>query len=346
MLRARSLATAALALALVVPVTACDGQAGGAPDEVALRGASTTPGATATPAPDPHVLAISVDGLNTEAITRLGATGAPTLHRLLAEGAGTLNARTEFEQTVTLPNHTSMMTSRRIDAARDGHGVTWDDDRHGTTVQRAAGHPVASIFSVVHAGDGSTALYSTKAKFGLYERSWPAGIDSYTVRENQKKLVALARADLLDGAPTFTFLHVSLPDRSGHEYGAMSSRYLAAVQKTDRQLGTLIRALAGGGVTVILTADHGFATGKTDHSARRDIENYRIPFVAWGAGVDPGDLYAMNPGFRDPGTKRPSYAGKQPVRNGDVANLAAMLLGLGAVPGSGIDADQSLVVSN
>lgn len=343
MLRARSLATAALTLGLLVPLTGCSGT-DPSPDGATFSDARTTP--SATPTPEPHVLAVSIDGLNTEAITQLGYEGAPTLHRLLSEGAGTLNARTEFEQTVTLPNHTSMMTSRRIDAARDGHGVTWDDDRRGSTVQKAAGHPVASIFSVVHADGGSTALYSTKEKFSLYERSWPAGIDRYTVRENQKRLIALARADLLDGAPTFTFLHVSLPDRTGHEYGGMSSRYVAAVQQTDKQLGGLIGALAGSDdVTVILTADHGFASGKTDHSARRNIENYRIPFVAWGAGVDPGDLYAMNPGFRDPGTKRPSYAGKQPVRNGDVANLAAMLLGLGTVPGSNVDADQSLLVS-
>jgi hypothetical protein len=347
MLRARSLATAALTLGLLVPLTGCGGRSGSSPGEAALSDARTTFSATATPSTaGPHVLAISIDGLNTEAITQLGAVGAPTLHRLLAEGAGTLNARTEFEQTVTLPNHTGMMTGRRVDAAQGGHGVTWDDDRPGTTVQKAAGHPVASIFSIVHADGGSTALYTTKSKFGLYERSWPAGIDRYTVRENQKKLVALARADLLDGAPTFTFLHVSLPDRNGHEYGGMSSRYVAAVQQTDTQLGTIIRAIAGSDVTVVLTADHGFATGLTDHSAKKDIENYRIPFIAWGAYVDHGDLYAMNPGFRDPGTKRPSYAGMQPVRNGDVANLAATLLGLGAVPGSGIDADQSLLVSN
>lgn len=294
---------------------------------------------------EPHVLAISVDGLNVMAIEQLGTAGAPTFHRLLDEGAGTLNARTELEQTVTLPNHTSMMTGRRIAAAKGGHGVTWDDDRTSMTVQKAAGHPVASIFTVVHADGGSTALYTTKEKFGLFERSWPKGIDTFTEDENQKRLVSLARADLADGAPTFTFLHVSLPDRNGHAYGGMSARYLDAVKRTDAQLGTVLDVLEGSDVTVVLTADHGFRTGATEHSARGDIENYRIPFVAWGAGVDQGDLYAMNPAFRDPGTRRPSYAGKQPVRNGDVADLAASILGLDSIPGSDLDSDQTLTVA-
>jgi hypothetical protein len=332
----RSLVVAVLSLAMSIALAGCS-----AGDQPATDGRLS-----AAPVSSTRVLAISVDGLSTEAIDRLGADGAPTLHRLLAEGAGTLNARTEYEQTVTLPNHASMMTGRRINAAKDGHGVTWDDDRPGSTVQRAAGHGVASIFTSVHAADGSTALYTTKAKFGLYERSWPRSIDTYRVRENQRRLVRLARADLTDGAPTFTFLHVSLPDRFGHRYGGMSEEYLAAVQRTDGQLGTVLRALAGTDVVVVLTADHGFATGRTDHSGRRNVENYRIPFLAWGPGVDHGDLYALNPGFADPGTSRPSYAGRQPVRNGDVANLAASLLGLDAVPGSGLDADQSLVVGD
>jgi hypothetical protein len=333
--RLRSLASAALALGLLVPLGACAGDQSSA----ALTGATTARAA------GPHVLLVSVDGLNTAAITRLGPAGAPTLHRMLAEGAGTLNARTEYEETVTLPNHTGMMTGRRVDRFKGGHGVTWDDDRPRTTVQKAAGHAVASIFTVVHAAGGSTALYSTKAKFGLYERSWPRAVDTFGVREDQRALVRLARADLSDGAPTFTFLHVSLPDRTGHEYGGMSSQYVAAVQRTDAQLGTVLRAVAGRGVSVVLTADHGFAAGSTSHSVRRNLQNYRIPFLAWGAGVDHGDLYAMNPGYADPGTRRPSYAGKQPVRNGDAADLAAMLLGLPAVPGSQLDAHQTLRVS-
>lgn len=291
----------------------------------------------------PRVLAISVDGLNVAAIDLLGRAGTPTFHRLLDEGAGTLNARTEYEQTVTLPNHTSMVTGRRIDAAHGGHGVTWNDDRPGTTVQVAAGHPVGSVFSVVHASGGDAALYTTKSKFRLFERSWPAGVDTFRFTENQRRLVRLARNDLADGAPSFTFLHVSLPDRAGHRYGGMSAPYLDAVRRTDRQLGTVLRTVRGDDLVLILTSDHGFATDATDHSVR-NIENYRIPFLVWGSGVAHGDLYAANPAYRNPHGRRPAYAGRQPVRNGDVANLALDLLGLDAVPGSELDDTQALTV--
>jgi Type I phosphodiesterase / nucleotide pyrophosphatase len=296
-----------------------------------------------------RVLAISVDGFNVQAIRKLGRTGAPTFYKLLDEGAGTLNARTEYEQNVTLPNHTSMLTSRRVDRARGGHGVTWDDDRPWMTVKKAARHPVSSVFNVVHAGGGATALFSTKEKFALYQRSWPRTIDRFYVDEDQGPLVRTATADLLSADRPFTFLHVSLPDRYGHKYGGMSAQYLEAVRTTDRQLGALLTAIrkrpaVADRLAVVLTADHGFAPGRTDHSART-LTNYRIPFVAWGAGVVHGDLYTLNPDYRDPGSKRPTYASKrQPVRNGDLGNLALDLLGLGSIPGSELDVDQSLDV--
>lgn len=330
-----------LTLTLLVP-------AGSAAGQTFVPSGDSGRGALATSAT--RVIGISVDGLNTEAITRLGSEGAPTFTRLLAEGAGTLNARTEYEQNVTLPNHTSMMTSRRIDRRRGGHGVTWDDDRRRMTVARAAGHPVKSVFSEVKADDGSAALFSTKEKFALYQRSWKRGIDRFLVDEGQRRLVRAAITDLTSTDRAFTFLHMSLPDRFGHTYGGMSAQYLNAVRRTDRHLGELLAAIdANPGlsddVAVVLTADHGFLPGSKSHSAKV-LANYRIPFVAWGAGVRAGDLYDLNPDYRDPGTTRPTYAAKrQPVRNGDLGNLALDLLGMQAIPGSELDVSLNLDVS-
>ncbi len=66
----------------------------------------------------------------------------------------------------------------------------------------------------------------------------------------------------------------------------------------------------------------------------------------WGAGVAAGaDLYALNAERRArPGRRRTTYAGTQPVRNGEVANLVTSLLGLPDVPGS-VFGRQHLLVS-
>ena len=105
-------------------------------------GRATTPSARRRwPPPSvTTVIAVSIDGLNPAAIRALGTEGTPTLHRLIEGGASTLNARTEREQTDTLPNHTGMVTGRWIAAATGGHGVTWNDDRmRPPTVQQGRG---------------------------------------------------------------------------------------------------------------------------------------------------------------------------------------------------------------
>ena len=90
---------------------------------------------------------------------KLGRQQLPNLYRFMRAGASTMNARTEHEMTVTLPNHTGMVTGRRIEAATGGHGVTWNDDRPTpATVQAAAGHDVESVFTAVDDAGGSTAL--------------------------------------------------------------------------------------------------------------------------------------------------------------------------------------------
>lgn len=254
--------------------------------------------------PTGRVLAISIDGLNPQAIRRLGRAGAPNLYRLMDEGAFTLNARTMVDKTETLPNHASMMTGRRVAADQGGHGVNWNDDRTKATVQGAAGHPVSSVFNVVHDAGGSTALFATKDKFGLYQRSWPVAISkTLMIEEGNWRVVRKARTDLVRHDRAFTFLHISSPDDAGHEFGFMSARYIAGVAEADKLLGIVLRAIdanadLAANLVVVLTADHG-GIGAGHRDCTR-IGNYRIPFIAWGSGVDHGHLYGMNPSYLDP----------------------------------------------
>lgn len=330
-------------------------------DMVTAARLPATLAAASSSADDPvdRVVAISVDGLNPKAITELGRSGAPNFHRLMREGASTLNARTAREQTRTLPNHTGMLTGRRIDDRRGGHGVTFNSDT-GTTVHRAAGEYVASVFDVVHDRGGSTALFTAKKKFALYQRTWNskgatdkvganngrAKIDRFTVDTNNSRLVGKVTADLRQSPRTFTFVHLSLPDEAGHDHRFMGPDYLRAVRQTDQLLGQILTTISArpslrAHTLVILTADHGGNGGS--HSKASKLANYRVPFMVWGPGVAAGrNLYTLNSTYRSPGSKRTSYSGRQPIRNGDLANLATDVLDLPRVPGSQFDKRRTL----
>ena len=319
-----------------------------APVDVQSAARVAVPGPEASPVT--QVVVISLDGLAPRALTRLGPTGTPVLHQMMSEGAYTLNARTAYELTVTLPNHTSMITGRRIAVADGGHGVIWNDDRkRPSTVQKAAFGPVESVFSTVHAAGLGTALFSSKTKFALWQRSWPSSLDHVKIREERDKAIAIsAAADVLAFDRAFTFVHLGKTDKAGHHKGWMSEEYLDAVRDSDARVGEILAAIDAAGESgetlVVVTSDHGGV--KRSHSDAARLVNYRIPFLVVGPGVPAGaDLYSLNPAYLDPGARRPTYDDPmQPIRNGSVANLVTDVLGLPAVPGSQIDSAQNLEV--
>lgn len=312
-----------------------------------------------SPGPVEHVVFISVDGLNPTAITQLGPAGAPNFYRLMSEGVSTLNARTTFESTQTLPNHTSMVTGRPVTVA-GGHGVTFNED-NGSTVHVSAGQYCAGVFDLVHDAGGRTALYTGKTKFDFLDRSWNTTygapdvtgadngtdkIDTYLRTDDVSTTNALIAA-LATNPATFSMMHYPGPDGVGHGQGFMSAPYLAEVTDTDALIGQVLDAIAAdaelaASTAVVVTSDHG-GLG-TSHADPTQAFNYTVPFFAWGAGVAAGmDLYALNPDRADPGTGRPDYtAGVGPVRNAEAGNLIAELLGFSAIPGSGINTGQSL----
>ena len=171
---------------------------------------------------------------------QLGQSGTPAFHRLMSEGAYTLNARTVREKTSTLPNHTAMLTGRRVDSKHGGHGYSENFD-NGATVHNAAGHYVASVFDVVHDHGGSTALFAAKTKFKLYKRSWntkgaptasdpmtdvPRSIDSQLITTtlvlspNWKPSCATNR----ESSPSWTFRYRIVPDMLTASWARSTSR--------------------------------------------------------------------------------------------------------------------------
>lgn len=300
----------------------------------------------------PVVLVVSLDGLRPDAITKLGAEGTPNLHRLMAQGAFTLNARTAYESTKTLPTHTSMLTGRGVDG-EGGHGVTFNND-DGETLAKNHGSYVPGMFDVAHDRGLQTAFLAEKDKFYYLIRSWDAergrqdtigpdnGRDKTDVDRvgPAAQIVAAAQAALVDGRTDLIFLHLNAPDRAGHDEGWLSSAYLRAVTAVDAHLGGILATVdANPGLakrlTILVTGDHGGEGDETTHYEADNRQNYQVPFMAWGRGVSRGaDLYALNPQRRNPGAERPEYSGPQPIRNMDIANLSLRLLGLPPIAGA------------
>lgn len=318
-----------------------------------------------------HVIHISVDGLNASMMQELLDAGqAPNFKRLEDEGAWTINARTDYTQTVTLPNHTCMLTGRpTLQPVGMPNAPIHNWTENINPQKRSTLHKdgyIASVFDVIHDSGRTTAMYASKDKFAIYDQSYdetngaasPHGrdkIDSYLNMSDGAPRYAqtLNERFLQDMAArhfNYVFVHFRDPDSVGHALQWGSSSYRQAIIGVDGYLQQIFRLVDSdeqlrGKTAIIVTADHGGRPPGHDDPVYR--ENYTIPVLVWGAGVSRGDLYAMNESSRaDPGEARVDYsAAKQPIRNGDTGNLALSLLGLGPIPTSMINAAQDLRVA-
>ncbi len=317
-----------------------------------------------------HVIFISADGMRPDSVDVLGPEKAPTFHRLREEGAWTSNARTDVVYTVTLPNHTAMVTSRGVTGPEGHNWIKNSDPMLGQNLHKNHKGYLSSVFAVAHDNGLSTALYASKSKFKLYDISYDDRtgepdttgedngrdkLDRYVMESETDALVDQLVADLTSDPTDFTMLHLRDPDSAGHAEGwdlTPGSPYLQAVAKVDKLVGRVLAAVEENPALkdhtwIVLTADHGGLTATKGHGEAKESDNYIIPFYVWGPGVPAGkDLYALSSGSRlDPGTTNPPYESpKPPVRNGDAGNLILNLLGLPAIPGSTINAKQDLLV--
>lgn len=314
------------------------------------------------------VLLVSVDGLRSDALIAVPNT-LPNFDRL-RQGAHTLNARTDPDRTVTLPNHTGMVTSRLVEGPEGHHWIRNDDVQNGETIHGVADRYIASAFDVAHDRGAWTAMFAGKKKFHLYDDSYDVTrgavdalapdhgrdkIDHSVLDATPEGLGTALIADLTRAeAPTkrFVFVHFAAPDLTAHAKGwdvTPGSPYLKAVTDVDLALGRVLDAIEAdprlrSRTAVVLTTDHGGGAPWKSHDQPHMWVNYVIPFLVWTGGGAAEDLYAKNADVRrDPGLGRPRPGdGLQPVRNSDAGNLALDLLGFPPIPGSTVNAAQDL----
>lgn len=332
---------------------------------VASLAVSTAPPATdASPIQQiRHVVVISVDGLRSDCLEAPHLERLPNLTRLM-QGPHTLEARTDAQYTVTLPNHISMVTGRPV-LGPFGHGWQGNTDPpdvpRGGTLHINKGAYIASMFDVAHDAGVVTSCLVSKSKFWLLQQSYgwlsgaadttgadngPSKIDGFAYIENTAAL-GEAAADRLrrSNDRSLDFIHFAAPDSAGHGYDwilAPDSRYFAAVREVDAAIGQILRSVdedadLRGRTAIVLTSDHGGGVPRKTHTDITCPLNFRIPFLIWtGDATSSADLYDLNPGRPKPGREKivERDESPQPIRNGDAGNAALRLLGLGPIPGS------------
>ncbi len=118
--------------------------------------------ASVSATPVDRVILISVDGLRADLLSDLLGNDIngdyANFQRLVDEGASTFNARTDYSHTVTLPNHTCMVTGRPVlqpvgQPNTVHHGYTSNTDPGPTDTLHNVGNPnvpyIGSVFDRV-----------------------------------------------------------------------------------------------------------------------------------------------------------------------------------------------------
>ena len=322
-----------------------------------------------------YVIEISVDGGGSSYIQALVDQGKlPNFKRFQTQGAWTNNARNDYDITVTLPNHVTMVTGRGIyDVAGNGHKWTSNSDPSSDpsastySIQNNRRYYVYGVFDVSHDNGKRTGMYATKSKFSLFDHSYNNGngepdttgpdngtnkIDAYLYNASSATITNNLVAAMKTNPFNYVLVHFTDGDTAGHASGWGSIAYNNALIAVDGYIGLIFDMVTStpalqGKTDIILTADHG---GKgTDHSGNTEPLNYTIPFYVWGPDAQAGsDLYALNQFTRlNPGTSRPRYTEvSQPIRNGELVNLALTILGLSKVPWSTINEAQDLAITS
>lgn len=233
-----------------------------------------------------HVIVIGVDGLSPDGVMK---ADTPVMRDMMANGSWSMHARGVLP-TTSGANWASMIGG----AGPEQHGVTSNDWRVGefnfpTSVAGSGGF-FPSIFQVIsdqYPEWEVGSIYHWEGFGNLYDHRF---VDYDAHGETEDETAALAANYIRTKRPAFLFVHLDHVDHVGHGVGHGTPRYYEAVAKADALIGTIREAVAEAGIAdetvIIVSSDHG-GVGK-GHGGET-LAELEIPWIAYGAGVKPGE---------------------------------------------------------
>jgi predicted AlkP superfamily pyrophosphatase or phosphodiesterase len=307
---------------------------------------------------------ISIDGFRADMISALGEKSLKTLFKIRKDGAFTDNARTDHNITITLPNHTGMLTSLpfktiiKSTMKTVGHGVYFNKDYTDMNIHMLNNNYTYSIFNTLFNNNKTGSMYVNKEKFTFIYKSYKEYIKKFFINPNNNIGVVPIIKELINdikngSASDYNFIHYGQTDKMGHKHGWNSKEYKEALMNIDYNIGVLINVLDNlkKEYYIIITTDHGF--GGPEKTAHHDITNkvnFTIPYYVYkngGLNLKNNDLYSINLMTRkEPSANvNPNYNGMQPIRNSDTGNFVLSLFGLPPIKNSIINNKQDLSLS-
>jgi len=227
------------------------------------------------------VLIIGIDGCRPDALL---AAVSPNMDKLWKEGAYTFQAKTD-EISSSGPAWSAMLTG----VWHQKHNVT-NNDYENPDLEH---YP--HFFHRIRQEKPDLKTYSV-ANWGPIHSILQEGDATYTSSKISDALVAQEVASILEKEDVdVMFVQLDEVDGAGHrhDYTVESKKYLQAIERSDKQVGTMVSALGkrpsieDENWLIILSTDHGgsdFGHGKNipDHTT--------VFFIASGPGAQQGEI--------------------------------------------------------
>ena len=227
-----------------------------------------------------HVILIGSDGFGAYAFEN---ANVPVLRSMMKEGSWTLRARTVLPSS-SAANWASMV----MGAGPELHGyTTWGSKKPDMPARVLDDYGMfPSLYSILRKERPESEVGVIYEWDGIAYLFPKAAVNKNQNADGDIAVTNAAAAYIKEKKPNFLFVHLHDVDSVGHKIGHGTPEYYAAIERTDRHIGTILKSIKEAGIekntVVLFTADHG---GVNKGHGLISMNEMQIPWIIKGPGI-------------------------------------------------------------